>query len=210
MPPRAKSRMQWFADRAAAAAAITGMMSAIFGVMWFFARNEVVTLFSELSGVAALTEEVRQHTTRTSSSVASIMAIAESNSAMIREFHPPKVAEYDEMLSRIFSPCQIGGECEAQLRIRRTSFGLPCDLPTVIGRFVTDKYGVEHPVQTPTRTIPTRLDGDWAVRPIVFIVPARVQVGIATFHLVLEYDCGAQGSYTEESPHLPFEAVHGG
>lgn len=202
-----KYSLEWLGDRAAAAAAIMAICSATFGVVWTFARNEIVDWISHLTGVPELTQEVKIRGETTKAAVDRLTVIVESTAEAIQRLHPPEIAEYDELLSRIFSPCNIGLECEAQLRVRRTPFGLECALPKVVGRFVTDKHGVEHPVQPPTRTAPTRLDGEWSLRPIIFTVPNRVPEGIATFHLLLEYDCGDRGMFMQESPHLPFEAI---
>lgn len=206
MVKQAKSTLTWLGERAAAGLSIAAVSSIVFGFAWLVARNEVVGLLGELSGVSELTEEIRLGAAQTTATLDRLTAIVESNAEQIRAFHPPEVAEYDKLLSKIFSPCAAGGECEAQFRVRRTQFGETCGLPTVLGRVVTDRSGLEYPVPPP-RTSAQRLNGEWAMRPIIFQVPARAPEGVASFHLVLEYECGTQGTFAEETPRLPFEII---
>lgn len=176
-------------------AAIWGSLVVISGGLWWLGGDKIQVLMQEFVGTADLRLEV-----------SSLSALAMDNAAAIRRLTPPpEVSEYDTLRSQVWTPCVRGKICEYQFRTRRTDFGKPCSTPEVLARVVTDKSGLLYYVTAPGQ-IAGRTNGEWAMVTSSFITPEDAPVGVAQFHLVLGYDCGAQ-HIEEATPRLVFEIV---
>lgn len=178
------------------AAALIGISSAILGMFWIVARNEVKDGVRAFIGVPELALKIER-----------VGDIAETNAEAIRKMLPPmRVAEYDVLRSRIFSPCSVGRSCEFTIRARRTEDGKECATPEVLGRIVVDRAGLQYTVDSATTRAPSRIDGEWRSISSAFIVPDSAPAGVAEFYMVLGYDCGGR-SVEQETVRMVFEII---
>lgn len=178
------------------AVALIGVTSVILGAVWFVARNEVKTGVQTFIGIPELSQKIDR-----------AGELATVNAQAIRRLLPPlQVAEYDTLRSRVWSPCAVGGECEYTLRVRRTEDGKECSAPTVRGRIVVDRYGIEYPTESAARLVPVKIESEWREVTSAFVVPASVPPGVAEYFLALEYNCGGE-VIEQRSPRLVFEIV---
>lgn len=191
-------------------AAFLAIASTLIGVLWFFAANEVQDGARELVGFKQIETSLMEQNVK----IDDIYNKVDSVETRVEALEPPRrVSEYDELRSKIFSPCEIGKPCVYTFRVRRTQEGLSCSVPKST-RVLVDSTGLTfYPDPAPTAHEPTRINGEWTIIHSAFIIPdIGVATGIAEFYLHLEYHrCDGMPvgeTLTELSTPLVFTIVH--
>lgn len=176
------------------ASVLIGAVAIISSFLWFGFRNEVQTEAQEFLGVLETNAKVDRNSDQ-------IGALVETVTKLLP---PMRVAEYDTLRTRIFSPCFTGQGCEYQIRVRRTEEGAACSAPEVDAHIVTDRYGLEYSADAAISRRPSQLDTEWRSVTGAFLVPKEVQHGVAEFQMVLLYNCDGK-QVTERTPKMVFE-----
>lgn len=185
------------------AGALIGLMSMIAGFGWFFAGNEIEAMYREFSGLNEISEVQHLQGQQLNHIEQSVF----NNTSAIEALTPtPRVAIYDKLRSKVFTPCNRGAECSYQMRVRRTSFGEVCSRPTVLSRIVIDSSGLINPVLQAGNESVDRFGSDWGIVRSNFLIPATITDGVAEFMMTLQYNCGGE-LIEEDTIALPFVII---
>ncbi len=168
--------------------AIAGIVATttIIAFLWTFARNEVQDYSREFVGTNEVIEKTEQVATVVAEQGAQLEGLKVQVAALVP---PPEIVEYDALRSYLIGPCFAGDECRGQLRARRTEFGKACSAPTMQGRWFVDAVGRRFAADRSDDHRPSRLQDEWVVIPVDFIVPPLAQSGLGEFYMELSYDC---------------------
>lgn len=165
-----------------AAAGLTAL-SLFAGIVWFVISDEVEEAARTLAG----TDETLAQLEIQGEAIKAVQVSVDTLKDRVDAIAPVKVGQYDRLRSRIFSPCQRGGNCEYVYRVRRTDEGVSCGTP-VSERIFIDSSGITYYPRAATPTRPTRLADEWTEISSSFVVPSGASLGIGEFMLKLSYE----------------------
>ncbi len=195
---RRMSLSQRIRDYLEFAATLLGVAGLLSGVIWMFAANEVRESVRGFIGVTQLAAQIEVIKVQQDKNVRAITSITPT----------PAIVEYDNLRTRVYSPCTTGELCEYEIRARRTPIGVECEAPKVEARIVIDKSGLQHIVDAPNARKPSKADLNWRSISSYFLIPPEVPPGIAEYVMRLVYECKGE-TVVQDTPRMPFEVFRG-
>lgn len=162
---------------------------------------------STFVGAAQNTEKLEQLTDDVTRMVSAVNDIK----ILMRTVHPPKVATFDSVRSKVYSEqgeegvCYAGQVCEVRFLGARTEYGANCKFPSLRRILTVDEDN------TPSAALPVDMESvkqvlsvliyEW--RSIYFIPGRRAAPGYTEVFMELDHPC-PDGMILTETPKIPF------
>lgn len=180
----------WFVEHLKAVATIITATGIILGMVVFIFEPHAARIIRELVGTENMLSAVEQQKREIQKQREYMYELSVSVNGLnerMNEIAPRRVAEYDILRSKIFSPCARGELCKYTYRVRRTDWGESCGKPQMTYIF-EDAAGVVFYPRKQNEMLPTRLTKDWSSVASGFYVPEGAMEGFGEFYLLLEYE----------------------
>ena len=173
--------------------ALTGLMAiATFtftfgGAIWFFVDDEVVSKINHITGVTSHRELILERFEQQAATDDELLnRITQVEERLNNANFSTRMFKIDEVRSLVWEDCPTDGACQYTLRVKRTPLGRTCGQPEVV-RYVTDRFGITHPVEGVKESQSILRDGRWTDVTNSFILPDTIPPGVAEFFLELTY-----------------------